>query len=470
MKIKILTLSIFLSACTHFIPEHQRPEVAVPKSWVDLALDAPANASTATSLAWEQFFQDERLKKIISEALVYNHDLRKSALNVQLAQATYNIKRANEIPTIGANGAVSRSKNGNSIGEAYRVGLGISAFELDFFGRVKALSEEALHKYLQTLEAQDSAKLAIISAVAKAYHSYLIQQELVYLAEQVIHNREKSLRLLDLQKEAGLIHNSSVLGLESALESTRASLESARAGLRNTEHQLSLLIGKPIQSLNLPPASRVQMNFTPLKLPEIPASVLNRRPDIREAEWALRASNANIGVAKAQLYPSFSLTTSLGWVSSELGQLFEAGGFNWSLSPSISAPIFNREALHRNVEMAEIQQKMAIENYQSVVETAFYEVANALVTREALLKQYEAQLRASRASQKRLNLENTRLSAGVSTALELLDAQRDSYNQQQALLNTELLMLNNYVDLYISMGGGLVENTKIPNIFKEKKK
>ena len=340
----------------------------------------------------------------------------------------------------------------------HNLSLASAGFELDFFGRVKSMNDQALNRYLATFEARDAATLSIIAAVAKTYYQARIAEAQMKLANEVLHSRQESYRLSKLQFDAGLMTASDLSGVQTQIESARSSSAEAERARQKALNALSLLVGKPVSQLNLPPAGNLKKAFADLRLPGgIPATVLQNRPDIREAEYQLKAANANIGAARAALYPSISLTGNIGYSSPELDQMIKAPNLGWSIVPSITLPIFNRAKLNRAVDIAEAQQKILIETYQSTVQSAFYEVADALAARQTLAEQYAAQVRGNKAVSERLRLENLRFEAGISTALNRLDAQRESYASDQGLLATELQILLNNVDLYITMGGGLNE-------------
>ena len=464
--LKTLPLAVLLAACS-FTPEYRQPQVDLPQSWMEVAIaEQGGSGQTADQLGWREFFRDPQLQKLIEEAFAHNHNLKKAALNVQIAQAQYGIQRSGELPQVNANGTVNRSRTPRDlgglpdgrVGDNYSVGLGAAAFELDFYGRVQAMSEQALNNYFSTREAQDAAKLTVLAAVAKTFYQARIAAAQMALAEDVLHSREESYRLSKLQYDAGLLTASALRGVEAQIESARGSHAEARRARQQALNALSLLVGRPVSQIDLPAAQDLREQFAALRVPAgIPSSVLLHRPDIREAEYQLKAANANIGAARAALYPTISLTGSLGFGSTELKNLIERPNLSWNIGPSVILPIFDRSKLQRNVEIAEAQQQMAVENYQSVVQGAFYEVADALVARETLAEQYEAQQRGNKAVAERQRLEKLRFNAGVSTALDLLDAERESYSSDQGLLATQLQILANNVDLYIAMGGGLAE-------------
>lgn len=469
--LKALPIAILLSACS-FVPTYEQPNVALDQQWMTLALHQE-QGKPLSELGWREFFRDPRLQKLIETALQHNHDLRNAALNVEAAAAQYDIQKSQQLPTVGLSASGTRSKAGagNSptgqavYSNAYRATVGISSFELDFFGRVHALSEAALNNYLKTQEARDTAQLAVIQNVAKAYYTAQISQQLMALSEQVLKARQETTRLATLQLQAGVINAVAYKGYESANESARATYYQYQRNYEQAINALSVLVGLPVRELQLPPATDLEQQFAAMVLPAgIPSTVLEKRPDIRQAQYTLLAANANIGAAKAALFPSISLTGSAGYASSELNQLIKSPSSFWSIGPSISLPIFNRGALNNAVKVSEIQQKQAIESYQAAVQNAFKEVSNALIARETYAEQYAATARAVEAQNEVVKLERMRFKAGVSNGITLIDAERNGYAAQEGLLSLQLAMLQNMVTLYTAMGGGLSEyGVALPN-------
>ncbi len=415
---------LMVSGCS-LAPSFVRPEVPLEESWVGAALLAQearerAGGIAVRDLGWRDYFQDPQLRQLIALALNNNHDLKKAALNAELARAQYRITRSERLPGVAGNGAVTKARTGRDSSfsgsarttTSYRVGLGISAFELDFFGRVKNLSAAKLNDYLRTCEARDSAELAVISAVATAYYEMRTDRELMALAREVAKVRRDAWELTKLQVEAGTATETTLQGFPE---------EPVAAG--------------------------------------IPSEVLLARPDIRAAEYALKAANANIGVARAAFFPRISLTGSLGFASSDLGDLFDDENTNWSFGPELSLPLFDYGRRAANVEAMTIRQQIAVENYASVLQSAFAEIDNALAARETLAKQLTAMVISDKAVARRLHLIDMQLKEGVVDGMALLDAQRESFSSRQALYKTAQQILNNQVDLYIALGGGLNEFT-----------
>lgn len=456
-KFKVIALTLVISACSH-IPEYQKPEVDLANSWIPASLKANLKTTNAEILGWRNFFKDPQLQAFIEIALRNNHDLRQAALNVERMAALYQISEAEQYPVIGGSASATRARANGLYGNSYSVGLAMTSFELDFFGRVKALKEAALNDYLGTKEAQDAAQLAIIKATAAAYYSARINKSLMDLSKKVMDLRAEIFRLAEAQLKGGIINAVIYRGYEGAIENARANFYAYQRNYNQAMNALSLILATPLEKLNVPAAISLNKQFAELAIPAgIPSQVLEKRPDIRQAEFSLKAANANIGAAKAALYPRIALTASLGYQSNELENLIKGPSSVWSITPSISLPIFNRTALNANVKISQIAQQQAIEAYQSAVKTAFNEVSNALIARETYFKQYEASKKVVAAQNEALKLERMRFKAGVSDGITLLDAERSSYEAEQGVLAVELAMLNNLVSLYTAMGGGLTE-------------
>ncbi len=455
-----------LISCS-FAPSFIRPDVSLEESWVGVALDAQQhNSYLAHEIGWRDYFRDRQLQQFIGEALEHNHDLRIAALNVELAQAQYRITHSAVLPVFTASGAATRSGTAEDLsytgkaetGSVYNVGLGIAAFELDFFGKVKNQGKAMLNSYLQTIEARDAAQLSIISAVAKTYYLMRTSRELMELAKNVEEVRKKSYELTKLQVEAGTVTEATLQGILSAIELAKADYEERSRSWLQSRNTLSLLVGRPLSDIELEEPADFAEQFPRQELfASLPAEVLLYRPDIRQAEYALKAENANIGVARAAFFPSITLTSSMGYGSRELGNLFGSGNWLWSFSPRIDLPIFDYGRRKANVKAMEIRQKIAVEKYANAVQNAFVDINNALIARSTLERQFTAIKKSDAAIAERLRLIQMQLHEGVVDGLALLDAERQSFTSRQGVLAMRQMVLCNCVDLYIAMGGGLLE-------------
>ncbi|MGY0399519.1 MAG: efflux transporter outer membrane subunit [Ostreibacterium sp.] len=456
--VSVMVIMLALGGCVNFAPRYKTPIVPISEQWVGTALSEQQSASSisADTLGWRLFFRDSRLQKLIETALEYNHDLRRAALNVEIAENQYGITRADALPTVNTSASYTRTNNGKQ----YQAGLGVNNFELDFFGRVKNLSAAALNQYLATQEARDAAQLSIINAVTKAYYQWRVSGELKTLAQKTLVTRQQTDKLIQLRFQEGLSSGTDLSTTKSSIATARSSHQQQLRSEQQAKNALITLIGKPISSLNLPQASALSKQFSQNKLfVGIPAETLLKRPDVRQAEYGLKAGNANIGAARAAMFPRITLTGSAGYLSPEFSDLFQSGSQIWSFSPSLNLPIFDAGKRKANVRISELNQKVLIETYQSTVQSAFRDVADALVARETLDKQYSAELRGQQATEETLQLVKLQVQEGLADGLVLLESERNDFNARQRLLSTQRLMLDNRVALYTALGGGLTEMT-----------
>ncbi|MDO4696397.1 MAG: efflux transporter outer membrane subunit [Neisseria sp.] len=444
-----------LSACS-MMPKYERPQVAVPS--VFKYDHAAEQAVQAASLGWQDYFADPRLHRLIDLALERNTDLRIAALNAEAVRKQYMISRTALLPGINANGSGSRTggvgSNDVPVRSAYRVGLGITAYELDLFGKVQSQSEAALQSYFASAAARDAAHLSLVSSVAKAYFNERFAEESMALSQRVLQTREQTYRLTQLKHKAGVVSAVDLRQQEALIEAAKADYAKAVQGRETARNALALLINRPIPE-DLPQGLPLDKQYTISRLPAgLSSDVLFNRPDIRAAEFALKQADANIGAARAAFFPSISLTATVGTGSAELGRLFSGNGV-WTFAPSISLPIFNWGSLKANLNAAEIRRQVQITQYEGAVQSAFRDVSNALVAREQLEQSYDAAVRRSKAQSETLRLVGLRYKHGVASALALLDAERNSYAAESAVLAGNLARLENMADVYKALGGGL---------------
>lgn len=465
-KMVLVLLTVVVSACS-MAPEYRQPKVETGDFPAVSGSLNPQGRVVASRLGWQDYFADTRLRQLIGLALDNNRDLRVAALNAEAVRAQYAIARANRLPALGASGNANKervaqdlSASGQSyISESYRVGLGVTAFELDLFGRVKSLSNAALNQYFGQIQNRDAAQISLIASVAKAYFAERSAQERMDLAAQVLQTRTESKRLTDLKFKAGVISAIDVRVAETQIESARADYAVAEQARQQARSALVLLIGQPLPG-NLPPAAALDAQFARTELPTgLPADVLYQRPDVRAAEFALKSANADIGAARAAFFPRITLTGSIGSGSTELSHLFTGANATWSFMPQITLPLFTWGQNKANLDLATVRKNIAVAQYEKTVQAAFKDVADALSARGTLQRQYQAQQNSAHAQAERYRLVNMRFAHGISSALELLDAERDSYGARQALLTTRQTLLENRVDLYKALGGGLLTET-----------
>ncbi len=464
MRLSSLTAALLaaglLGGCS-MIPEYQQPRAPIEAAWPSGEAYPNPDRDGVADVAWQSFFVDAQLRQLIALALEHNRDLRTAALNVEAYRALYQIQRADLFPTLAADGGAVRQRlpaDLSSTGQAattgqYTVGLGIAAYELDFFGRVHSLEQAALATYLGEREAQRSVQLSLTASVASAWLAWRADQAQLKLARETLRADVESLQLIRYRCTAG---TASELDLRQARTVVDAAQSTQARYLRlvaQDANNLQLLVGTA-----LPPdlkAGELDAEVILAELPVgLPASVIERRPDIRQAEQRLKSANANIGAARAAFFPSITLTASAGAASSELSSLFEGGQGAWSFVPSIRLPIFNSGRLAANLDYARVQKDSNVAAYEKAIQVAFREVADGLAARKTYRAQLAAEAELVKDSQSYLALAEQRYRAGVDNYLTVLDAQRSLYGAQQQQIASRSLQLAAEVSLYKALGGG----------------
>lgn len=464
-KLHALTLLALLGGC-QLAPPHVRPDLpTVPEYPAAYAGDVTLG-ERAVEIGWRDFFADPRLELLVASALERNRDLAIAVAQIEEARGLYRIQDAERLPLIGATGDASRSRvSGAETGvgavtsSRYAIGVGVTGFELDFWGRVRNLSEAARSEYLATVQAERAFRLALIRDVASAYFGVREAEERIALAEATVRSREEGLRIARRRLEAGVTSALDFRQAESLLTQAETQLASLRLAQAQSENFLAVLVGGPI-AIPLPeplPLDRQRSDVTIAA--GLPSELLVVRPDILAAEERLRAARANIGAARAAFYPSISLTGSLGFASTELGDLVGSDGFTWNFGPSINLPIFDWGGREGNLTVAEARENIAVASYERTVQEAFREVADALAGRRWLDEQVEAQIRGLDAQRAIADLARTRYREGVANYLEVLDAERTLFIEEQVLIQLRRAELENLVSLYIALGGGTLEDS-----------
>lgn len=449
-----LSAALWLAGCS-FIPSLERPAAPVPAQFPALTADATASARSAADLDWQSFFQDPRLKRLIALALDNNRDLRVAALNIEQTRAKLQVARADLAPTVNAGLTGSRSPaSSGAITSAYTAGLSVTAYELDVFGRVRALGQAAQSQLLATQEARKTVQISLIASVANAYLGLLADDELLRVTRETLNTRQESLRLTQLKYDheaASLLDLSSA---QSLLEAAKASLAQQTRQRALDENALVLLLGQPLPT-DLPAALDMASQGLVADLPAgVPSELLARRPDVRQAEHNLQALNANIGAARAAFFPKITLTASAGVASNDLEQLFNNGTSAWSFVPQLLMPLFDAGRNQANLESAKLGRDIAVAQYEKAIQTGFREVADALAGRATLGEQLQAQGAQLQAETTRMGLTALRFQAGTASAFEVLDAQRSLFSAQQARVQVQLAQQQNLVTLYKVLGGG----------------
>jgi len=341
----------------------------------------------------------------------------------------------------------------------YQVGVGISNYEIDLFGRVRSLTHAALQQYLAQQEARRGAQLILIAEIANAYLTLASDKDLQHLAQQTLESQERSFELSQKSHEAGTTSGLDLAQSQTTVEQARADAARYEGNVAQDIDALTLLVGEPLDPSWLPDAfDGKTMGLASLPA-GLPSDVLLRRPDVLEAEHALRSADGNIGAARAAFFPTISLTTSIGSASEDLSHLFRAGSGTWSFSPTITLPLFHGGEIVNNLSLANTNQQIAVAQYEKAVQSAFREVADALALTATLNRQRAAQEALVAATGRAYELSQQRYKAGRDSFLDVLVSQRSDYSAQQGLIATRLAEQTNRVNLYGALGGGWHEQT-----------
>ena len=454
MKRAISIIAVLASACTTMEPKYVRPNPAIPASW---PVGDPYLAQTEVGLpvlTYRQVFQDPRLQRLIAQALTNNRDLMVAASNIAASREQYRIQRAQQLPTLNANaGATATGDKDNRVSANYQAGVSVPSFELDLFGRVRSLTHVELERYFASEAGARATRLALVAEVAGAWLDYAADSSLRLIAEQTAASAEKSVRLTRLRLEGGVAPRTDLSQAEQILSQAQADLARQRTAVAQDANALQLLVGAPIDPRLL--SGTIEEAFG--KIAPVPAGldsyVLLRRPDVLQAEYQLRSANAQIGAARAALFPRITLTGLLGFASTALTSLLTGGAFAWSAGADATYTIFQSGAGHANVRLSEAQRNAAVATYQGTIQTAFREVSDALARRGTINDELAARQRQQAATADTYVLTEARYRAGIDPFLTVLDAQRSYYSAQQTMVATKLTAAQNIVTLYQSIGG-----------------
>jgi len=455
-----LTLVVLLAGCS-MGPKYVRPEAPVPPSWP--VGDAYLRQSEATlpALTYRDVFRDARLQALIEQALANNRDLRVAAANIAAARAQYRIQRAERLPQVDAGAGVTVADRGVQSGvgtgggtnASFSADVGITAFELDLFGRVAALTRAEQNRFFATEAAARATRLTLVADIADAWLTHAADASLLEIARETAQSAERTVTLTRARLEGGVAPRTDLRQAEQILEAARADVAEQRTALAQDANLLQLLVGAPIDP-GLLPGSLDQVSGSVAELPPgLDSAVLLRRPDVVEAEFQLRAANAEIGAARAALFPRISLTGLLGLASDALTGLFSGGAFNWSAGANVSYPIFRAGAGRAGVRLTEAQRDAAVATYERTIQIAFREVTDALARRGTIAEQLRARRAQRDAAADTYRLVEARYRGGIDPFLTSLEAQRDFYNADRTLVTTRLIEMSNLVALYRTLGG-----------------
>jgi multidrug efflux system outer membrane protein len=469
-------VAFFAAGCT-MAPKYVRPAAPVdqtfpqggvydkqPSATSGDANGRSAETKPAVDIGWRDFFADARLQRIVEIALKNNRDLRVSMLNVASARAQYQITRASLFPTLDAVGSQTKQRTpkdlsffNQTISNQYSVGVNAS-WEIDFFGRIQSLKDQALAQYFALAETRKAAEISLVSQVADQYLTMLSDDDQLTVTRNTLKTADESYRITKLQFDNGVGTELDVRQAQGVQQQAAANLQSQMRLRAQAENALVLLVGEPLPA-DLPPGLPLDSQNLLADIPaDLPSDLLTRRPDIASAEQSLLAANANIGAARAAFFPKISLTGSFGTLSPSLGGLFKPGSAAWSFAPQISIPIFEGGANIANLDVAQIQKRIEIANYEKAIQTAFREVADGLAARGTYDQQISALELFTKSQSRRLELSDLRYRNGVDSYLSVLTAQDDLYTAQQLLITARLNRATNLVDLYRQLGGGWIEH------------
>ena len=483
MKRAIAVAALLATSCTTMEPKYARPSPSIPASWPVGDPYLVATEAGLPAVTYKQVFTDTRLQTLIAQALDNNRNLMAAAANVAAAREQYRIQRAQQFPTLDANAGATLSGNrgggsgsgangsgtgtGGSRGSGgvsaqFQAGLSVPSYEVDLFGRLRSLTDVELNRYFSTEAGARATRLTLVANIASEWLDYAADSSLLLIDEQTAASAQKTVRLTRIRLEGGVAPRTDLDQAEQILDTAEADLARQRTAVAQDVNALQLLVGGPVDPALL--AHSIDEAFgTVAPMPTgLDSYVLLRRPDVVQAEYDLRAANANIGAARAALFPRITLTGLLGFASSALLKLFTGGAFGWSAGANASYTIFQAGAGHANVRLTEAQKRAAIATYQGAIQTAFREVSDALARRGTMNDEIAARQRQQAETADTYLLTEARYNAGIDPFLNVLDAQRSYYAAQQTLVNTKLTAAQNIVDTYSAIGGDtILEGTPI---------
>jgi outer membrane protein, multidrug efflux system len=445
----LIAAMLLLAGCT-LDPQMGKSRLPVSASF----LGGSSSTTAAADIPWRKFFVEPRLRKLIELSLANNRDLRIAALNVEKSRAQFVVTASASLPDISAQSSFTREKSNGTIRENWRTSLGFTAYELDFFGRIRSQNREALETFLATNEAQRSAKISLIAEVASRYYAIRLAEEQAALARKTLESVQASYQLNKARADAGETNQLDLRSAESQVQYARINLLSYERDIARGHNALTLLLGCPMPADLPTPRDYASTALLANVSSGLPSALILHRPDILQAEHQLLAANANIGAARAAFFPSISLTGSLGNSSTHLSQLFRGSSATWSFAPQITVPIFNAGRNRANLAAAESSRKIELANYEKSIQTAFREVADSLADANTYREQIPIATELVKTQSARFDLATERYQQGESPYLEVLTAQQELFNAQLNLLGTQYNNLNAHITLYKSLGGG----------------
>lgn len=457
-KYSLSLIPLLFAGCMSMAPEYVRPNAPIPS-----AFETPVSQNDVPMMAWQAFVHEPSLQAVVAQALEQSRNLKKAVANIEMARATYRVSKSAQFPSIDASatGSKARSISGEStaISESSTATVGLSSYELDFFGKVKSQSEASLESYKGVEEAEKTVRIALIAETMNAWLSYAADKALLDLAQQTQASAKASLDVVQKRVDLGIDTKVSLFNAQSVYQQARADVANYTTQVAQDRSALELLVGGKVADAHLPKGldaiSKEWLAQVPVGLS---SSVLLNRPDVQEAEHNLKSANANIGVARAAYFPSITLTTKGGVGTNSLTGLFDGGTSKiWSFAPTVTLPIFDMGERDANLDYAKAKKALYLATYEATIQTAFSEVERALSRRATIFEQYEAQKALVEANANSYAIYDARYQKGVDTYLNALLSQRSFYSSQKAFINVRLEELRNRVTLYRVLGGGITQ-------------
>lgn len=477
MRRSVAFLALLSTGCATMEPKLGQADPAIPTSWPVGSPYLAQSEAALPAITYKQIFTDVRLQTLIAQALVNNRDLMVAAANIAEAREQYRIQRAQQFPQLNASAGVTptitRSSSGsgsssggsNGVTADYSLGLSVPNWEIDLFGRLRSLTKAQFERYLATEAGARSTRLTLVADIANAWLDYAADSSLLLVSQQTVNTAQQSVRLTRIRLEGGIAPRTDLSQAQEILSQAQANLAQQKTLVAQDMNALQLLVGGPVAPALLP-ASIDQAGKTIAELPAgVNSYVLLRRPDVVQAEYQLRSANANIGAARAALFPKITLTGVLGFASSALTSLFTGGAFGGQAGANATYAIFQAGAGRANVRLTEAQRNAALATYQRTVQTAFREVSDALARHGTMDEQIAATGRQQAAAADVLQLTEARYRAGIDSFLNVLDAQRSYYSVQQTYVETKRTAAQNRVTLYQTLGGdALLQNAPLCDV------
>lgn len=469
IRLAAVLCACLLAGCANLAPTYVRPQAPLPGNWPQAGSIVPAAtpAAAPADIAWREFITDARLRQVVDVSLQNNRDLRVAVLNIEQARALHRIERAALLPEVGGAAAGSRQRSPATSGAggqgstttSYRVELGLSGYELDFFGRVRNLSDAALESFFAVEENRRSTQISLVAEIAGAWLTLAADTDRLQLARETLKSQQDSYELTRRRRELGGASGVALAQAQTTVDSARVDVARFTSQVAQDRNALELLAGGPLPDELLPaPLAAVEGDSPASLLVDVPAGlpaeVLQRRPDVLAAERLLRAANADIGAARAAFFPSITLTASAGTQSRSLPDLFGGGSGAWSFMPQINLPIFDAGRRRADLQMTEAQQAIEVAHYEKTLQVAFREVADALAERGTLAERLAAQQSLTEATRRSYTLSDALFKNGASSYLDVLDAQRSLYAARQTSITLRLSEQANRITLYKVLGGG----------------